>query len=770
MSKPFTWEQVVQSKPKTFSHPMFDSGMRDHEGRWVEVFPITQLSMEFWQTGPEASQIVPGSVWLGERVIGLGNVIILNIWNDKVWRVDGVVKELFQTYPSLINGGQHGFLSMMYGSVPPVVYRNVLGREKKMIYMISLGPTIKELVCMVGKSSTQFASVSDVEVEYIFCREPLRPRVNVEVSDYIRLSWQRLSYSVPQTINYLDINYYYEGSDEYAGWSFQKHADQVHSIVKDIPVDRVLIGPGDGYGVLATTGRKCVVGDLRPRIDSPPETFLQTMKRGDRNGVLILSYVVSLMSTEDKDFVHCWEGPLVVIDSHCPAELLELKRVAPGIFVRNFPWVKYNGLKIVEGYTESVIQFSENLLRLETISDLTNNNATRYWTEMRPFAKRENKGPIVVETLSELFTVMKRYPSRMPWLSPIGSYMTEVQIPRIEPECLLTTRTVYRIPITSSYVTFIKAHSHWGVDKEALFFCFSGKKQFEMKVGEDRVFVRIVEMTVATGIKLLHVTTRSIIWLHVGKIIVWSRTIFTVAIAWIYLNEYGVGAWKRRLTGVNNYDPKSGLTHREKVLYDTIMQQSLMRKNVTPIGWCDIPSQRLWADFEYVGWAFMTGEYTTPLFQDFSQRVDPSKDVSEAALNSIILEEKMLVETFHDIKNPFSLPIQDVAEKLQDKMSRTVVIGGPRQPGTAPTVSDMEILKQDVASVFQSSPFPETNSYPWVSETQVQTVPITVRAFQEYGVLPVDYGPIPYVNYFEKDGMEDEDQETENDSGSGDEG
>jgi len=736
MKKQFTWEDVVLSKPSTFSHPMFDSGLRDHEGQWKEMYPITQLSFEFWQSGPEATQIVPGAVWLGERVKGLGHVTILNIWMNSVWRVDVVVKDIFQRYPTLIHMSQHGYFSMLYGSVPPVFYENPITRVKTCVYMVSLGPAMTDLVCMKGNISSQFASVSDSDVEFLFCREPSNPRVDIVVSDYVRLSWQRLSYRVPQNINFLDINYYYQGADEYASWSFKRHAEQVHSIVKEIPKDKVLIGPGDGYGVLLSTGRKCIVGDLRPRIGSPPETFLQTMKRGDENGVLILSYVISLMDTETKNFLHSWNGPLVIIDSHNPSEVLCMKQVSPGIFVRNFPWIRYDGLKLVEGYTEPVVQFSENLLRLDSISDLTNNGATRYWTEMRPFATRIAKAALVVETLSEMFSVMKKYPDRIPWLSPIGGYMTEIQIPRIDPECYLSSRSVYRISAKSDLAPGFKANSHWTEEKGCMYFCFSGSKKFEISSQHSRIHVRVVDQSVTTGIRLLHVTKRSIIWLHVGKVIIWEKTPFTVAVAWLYLIEFGVGGWKRRLTGVVNYDVKLMLSTREKMLVETIQNQADAKKNVTPIGWCEIPSQHQWADFEFVGWSFMTLEYTAPLYSGFAHDVTPTRWHAQSVLSSMVEEQDvdMIDAVVKSNPNPFDLPINDITHKLADGLaSGTQYVGGPRQPAGVP--SEAEINKLRVPMIWPNYP------HPWIP---VDALPPDIQGGLQFTlqVLPTNYLPL----------------------------
>jgi hypothetical protein len=114
------------------------------------------------------------------------------------------------------------------------------------------------------------------------------------------------------------------------------------------------------------------------------------MERGRQvhGSVLVLAYVFSLMNDSDRDFAKSWPGPIIEIDARSFSLIPGTVPIGPNAFAKGLSMREWPVVKSVEGKFESTdtVLFSENLLRLPSISYDVLNPSVTYYRAMRPFA------------------------------------------------------------------------------------------------------------------------------------------------------------------------------------------------------------------------------------------------------------------------------------------------------------------------------------------------------------------------------------------------
>jgi len=286
------------------------------------------------------------------------------------------------------------------------------------------------------------------------------------------------------------------------------------------------------------------------------------------------------------------------------------------------------------------------------------------------------------------------------------------------------------------------------------FFCFSSPKRFTLQLRDSRILVTVKKENVRSGIKLLNVTKTAIFWLHCGEVISWQRTQMTIAIAWIYLDKYGGIGWKRRLTGVDNYNLKEGLDDRGKRLVDVLLGVKRTMKNVTPVGWCARKEWVVWAPFNYVGWAHFLPEYTHTLTGPAPAPLAPRLEVIQAYESTVTRNMPCYDEAVMLSRQQFE-NFQTTEELIQAALRahRDRQMIGQAMEGQAPHGQPTVLFQVGFA------PYPGGGNDPL-------PIPFEVQVAQDHGQLDGMQDKYQDLqeelgdyHYQDRDDMEEEDQE-----------
>jgi len=497
----YTWSELLMTWPEDAYHHLVDYQPEGEGIPWLRVGPVCSLTKKQWYEGIRADEYMERarvngmSIWWMERLSTTqlaevrahpGALIwVLMCKSASVYAIGGSFSNLVRDFPRLFSSPQLAFLQMVIGERKVCV--EIPRKVKELVnplYFVTTGPRPQDVRVFQGEMNTTYETLNVAGQVYLLCKKPTKERVETTVIDAVKAVWLRTTFQYSKTKDFLSMEYYQLQMNTYSSWSFSIHQNQITQLLENIPRDRQLVAPGDGIGLCARAWAgtlPVIAGDLVLTDWSEgvkKETLRQTMERGCVNGsVLILSYVLSLMTDEEREFVHSWPGPIGIIEPRTTLTMRGFQMVGPGVWVRGFPEQWYPRIMTAEQVMSvDQVLFSENLLSLPEISFLVENPAVKYWQRMRPFGKARlwsegEVAPVVVYSLAEWKTIRQDLRGAIVYLVSMGKFWHEDPLRIVlDVRLELTWRTVYEVPWSSDYQGEIKRCSQWVRDKERLLF------------------------------------------------------------------------------------------------------------------------------------------------------------------------------------------------------------------------------------------------------------------------------------------------------------
>lgn len=494
---------------------------------------------------------------------------ILTIESDKVIMYTGQMREVVKDYPFLIHVRQLPALQVLIGQQPvmPSYVRHVLPHYKETntvyVFFATNGPQLTDVRAFEGSLDAVESTICVQEANYCFCRRP-RSSKPVVVADGVKLLWLRRTFIPSVKYDLTSEQYYSKSMGEYSAWSFAVHQKQVSQVLELLPEGATVVAPGDGIGVCARLWKgpnKVISGDSQFSVDSlvQREPFLATMMRGRKVGgsVLILSYVWSLMSDEEREVARYWPGQVFLIDAKtvCP---LPYYQHGPGIF-SNRRQMKSQKLAAPESpLADRRVLFSENLLRLTEISDQGDNPSIRYWQAMRPLGRRVPGAIVVVHDLVELVQRFSELSGSLVYLSSIGRIFEESETMPSGLNKVCYMRTVYELPFSSPLISYLRENFHFARLGSRCFVVFPhiphvSYKNYLVEGHSQKLELRIVPYgSRGQESRSIKFKGRMLDCLFIEApqgVISWScRSPFVRMLAKIYFEFVFVQEWKLRLT------------------------------------------------------------------------------------------------------------------------------------------------------------------------------------------------------------------------------
>jgi len=219
--------------------------------------------------------------------------------------------------------------------------------------------------------------------------------------------------------------YYTESMSSYSSLTFQRHTDQLAPFISTLG-DCTIIAPGDGLGVVASLAEihrvPCFSGDTVSRPSTHPsvtkEDLMTTFRRwkGKTRPIVILSYIWTFLSEEDKEEIRSADVCTLLLDSH----LISLPHsvvVGPTATYRQSSGPPPPSREIDPEYRKKDITsllFTENLINLQSIEYNDHSVYVEYYVTMRRLAvarfvaQPSGRVPYVVSTVHEYLTAKKR--------------------------------------------------------------------------------------------------------------------------------------------------------------------------------------------------------------------------------------------------------------------------------------------------------------------------------------------------------------------------
>jgi len=507
----YTWHELLSKWPEEAYHPLVDVQPEYEPADWHRLCPISDVTPQQWQKGVPASHFLPETdlkvlaFWQGERLSESQRTQLKNekqgltIWCFTV--VADYIVYVAQPVVSMVNQHPRFFCSrdlqtvrifagLMLEWAPLREVRMKEEKKEEVIYVffVSSGPLSSQVKSFQGDPQSVQYRLMVEERLWAVCSRFLAPAIGIESPISLRVTWLQATYKVAEKIDFLSQDYYKVNLNSYSAWSFSIHQKQVAQALSHLPNDSVIVAPGDGIGVCASIwkGRVAVVsGDVAVSQDNPlvrVESFLETVQRGQVMGgdraVLLLSYLYSLLTEEERRSVEQWEGPIIVIDSKDFPPFPDCEHIGPGVFVKNYYYEKPE-ITVMEGMTTlAPMLYSENLLRLEEIFWIEENSAVQYWHVMRPLKEKNVEGVPVVYSLSEYFRYKEIY-HEFPYVAVIGKIVYAEFPACFHLRTSLSTRMIYYVSEEHEMVESLKRHAHWTVNKRRFYFCFTGPTEWD---------------------------------------------------------------------------------------------------------------------------------------------------------------------------------------------------------------------------------------------------------------------------------------------------
>lgn len=171
--------------------------------------------------------------------------------------------------------------------------------------------------------------------------------------------------------DFLHQTYYYENMESYSLQTFREHEQLIAKLLKHVPERMPIIAPGDGLGIVKGIRPSSYCSDpvncTWTRLGVKKENFAETWKATRElreqmvQPLLICSYIWNVITSDDRNSIRTYGGPLLILDNSFSTTLEGFKQVGVGCFVRNFPWrvekeVKAEGVKPIKSvlYTENM--------------------------------------------------------------------------------------------------------------------------------------------------------------------------------------------------------------------------------------------------------------------------------------------------------------------------------------------------------------------------------------------------------------------------------
>lgn len=495
----FTWEELICGWPIEAEHPLVDYVMPfpflgERRGR------VDQYVRQKWYLGLKAEEVTgrKDSWWqqeyIQQEVVARWSpdtvVSMCMCYQEYVYEWRATVREIWEA-KVFFNSRNRASVAvrLQLGEVPkevlPVIQGIQMQRvekvEKVYVFFVILGPVASQVRAFQGDSTKEEVSVRDGDKQWVICGKPQAVLKEVVVPDSLKYTWLRLTYRVDDK-RYLDSSYYLKSMMSYTSWSFSIHRSQVEQVLAMCQPEDLLVVPGDGIGVVASLWKGAIVtGDLMitpfTNVLVEQETFLKTMQRGrDRasqapvRAVLVLSYVMNMMSDEEKCIVREWDGPVIVVDAKDNAPLSGVDHAGPGVFVKGLSG------SVVGGEAQTAHQrqlYSENLLSIPEISYFRESPSVVYFRQMRPMAKANLKGPgiVVVHDLVELVELMvEGHSVSSYYLACVGKVVEKFSPVAFDLGTDLQPRIVYVVSGRHPVVPFLKSCVHYSAMKDLFYF------------------------------------------------------------------------------------------------------------------------------------------------------------------------------------------------------------------------------------------------------------------------------------------------------------
>jgi len=472
-----------------------------------------------------------------------------------------------------------------------------------------------------GDSNFRLDTLADGSCSWTFCKKP-KEKEEIQVPDSLKSMWLRTQFKPAIVQDFLSEHFYQLSMSSYAAWSYSLHRAQVREALQGLTSDYTVVAPGDGIGVVhdLCSGRVPVVsGDsVKAQFTSSgvlQESFLETMMRGRacQKPVLVLSYVYSLMTEEERMYVRDWDCPVFVIDSRDTLPDTGFEHLGPGLYGRAIPKSWPVGMKKVEGPVgHEMVLYSENLLSLPSIFHERENPSVVYWKRMRPFANSNDlEAPVVVHDLQELVDLGYVDPQEtVIYLASIGQIYVGADQISIPLKATFQERIVYQIHRSSPYVKVLKNRAQYAFTEDQFLFVFplSSKfptggiiaeegieTKFQFSIVKQAKQVRPYDLRAKVGQRLVVQTPSGIVY--------WNMSCpFNKYLIFMYFSVFGRPGWKLLLTGsldaqkffdLSDYFPPDGYLYRlpdkncyvPKILFQMRGEELTPREGASPLLW-----------------------------------------------------------------------------------------------------------------------------------------------------------------------------------------
>jgi len=413
-------------------------------------------------------------------------VFVMTLWEEEIQYVDFTLRELVQEFPSLLEPRQLQACRVqaglgLGGMQGPVYQVKIPEIKQSYLFLLTTGPEPDNVQVFEGKRDTVQYLLRDADRIWAFCSRP-QGREKIEVPFSIRAMWLKMKYKPSKSQDFLQSDFYKTALDAYSVWSFPLHQRQVQEALAILPKDIQVVVPGDGLGVVTAswTGTKQVIsGDMvKTELTSSvvkQETFAQTMRRVGKKedeSVLILSYVYSLFTEEEKMMANSWQGSVIFIDSKDSCPMKGMVHIGPGTYA-HLSSHRSPVMTVVEKQTAFAgIMYSENLLRYESIKFKMLSPTVQFWRGMRPFARHSQEtSRLVVHDVQEWITLRRLgVDVNGAYIGVLGVEVDQVYSISITLDVQLEARTVYEISRKHPLVSALRYRTSYAEEGEKFFF------------------------------------------------------------------------------------------------------------------------------------------------------------------------------------------------------------------------------------------------------------------------------------------------------------
>lgn len=523
------WEEFITEWPASYSHFLVDVQPEYLPAPWEFLTYYDTFEKDLWGSNLSPETVIDQlgvsfngdyldhdiCIWQGQpfgakktQMKLSTRVVVLCMFRSQIMAIVSTIQELMEKFRELINSRERGFFSMMLSSPivkPPLLLPiqdiNTSVIPAIYIWLVTKSPVLEQVQGFEGDvSSSVLHEFSLSGIRYRLVSKPRREAKQIAVPAGIARFWLRMTFVVDSAQDFLSSDYYARDMFSYSMWTYEGHKRQVRMVLSMIEPGVCVVAPGDGIGIVASLWRNSVVGDMYANTcaipDIPKESFMATMVRGLEQAskslqsvVLLLSYVYSLFSDEEKEIVRTWPGPVIEIDARSTSSLSHMATVGPGIFCRGFDKLKMIPLP-EKSLSVSEQQFSENLLRLPAISCYKDSPTVQYYRTMRPLAPVESYPgsvfPVVTHSLQDAIEVWKIYGFMSLYLGSTGSFTSGPTYVVRGAVNRCAARHVYAISKDDPCVKVLKKSVQWSMWNDWFFYVFLGEMDLRFEISEPR--------------------------------------------------------------------------------------------------------------------------------------------------------------------------------------------------------------------------------------------------------------------------------------------